>query len=78
MEFEGEIVNVMETWPLQLTVASAEKQIHANLTLNTTVSKNGAEIDASQLMPGQTVRIQGREAASGGIIAAAIVVTNAV
>ncbi|MCO5189194.1 MAG: hypothetical protein M9928_05125 [Anaerolineae bacterium] len=77
MELEGEIVNVMETWPLQLTVASAEKPIHVSLTLDTTVTKNGAEINASQLSPSQTVRIRGKQVASGGVIAAEIVVTNA-
>ncbi len=77
MELEGEIVNVMETWPLQLTVASAEKPIHVSLTLDTTVTKNGAEINASQLSPNQTVRIRGKQVASDGVIATEIVVTNA-
>lgn len=40
-EIEGVVVDVMETWPLQLTVISAETHYHILLTMDTLTYLNG-------------------------------------
>jgi hypothetical protein len=56
---EGEITQVMESWPLQLVVETAEAQYDVALELDTRISKNGEPAAPSDLSPGLKVRISG-------------------
>jgi hypothetical protein len=59
MAIEGEIVEVMESWPLQLTVVTQSGRQHVGLLSETRVVKEGQLVDPSVLTSGVRVRIEG-------------------
>jgi hypothetical protein len=59
MSIEGEITGVMETWPLQLTVETANESYQVSLEPDTAITQDGQVIEAGQLSPGQAVTILG-------------------
>ncbi len=75
-KLEGKIVEVMETWPLQLTVACAEGTIHTMLRIETSVHEKGAMVDARRLRPGHLVHVDGNRRDDKGFVAASIVVVG--
>lgn len=56
---EGEIVNVLETWPLQLVVQAAGQSYDVRLLENTRIVRNEREVGAGELRPATKVEIFG-------------------
>lgn len=65
MKIEGDIVAVMETWPLQVSIDTAEGRRELSLHSETRVDSGGDPADPSLLAPGQRVRIEALPTASG-------------
>ena len=59
MSIEGEITAVMESWPLQLTVDTETESYFVSLDPDTDITQGGTAVEASQLSPGQAVKISG-------------------
>lgn len=76
MVIEGMVVDVMETWPLQLTLLSAESQFHITLTMDTSVTQDGKEVGMQRIRPGQHARILGKRIGDQGIAAEAIAILD--
>lgn len=76
MNVDGTIIDVMETWPLQLFVLSAETVIHVSLSLDTTVTKANEAIGMDQLRPDLHIRIRGRRVGESGLVAESITVLD--
>lgn len=55
----GVIVNVMESWPLQLTVDEKAKNYSVLLQLDTIITRKGREASERELKPGLQVMIRG-------------------
>jgi hypothetical protein len=74
MVIEGQIVNVMETWPLQLTVRTEVTSFHVQLSDRTTTTRDGVPLDPGALRPSARVRITGSSAAgdSAALVAESI------
>lgn len=66
MTIEGKIVNVMETWPLQLTVETEKGPVHVML------QPEADALGSRELQPGTTVRIEGSPTGAEGLTATAI------
>lgn len=56
---EGSVLDVMESWPLQLTVQTQGGRCHIELLTETVVSRSGQRVEAGELKPGVRVRIEG-------------------
>ncbi len=77
---QGTIEGVMETWPLQLTVAAGGMRYLVTLTDSTAIRRAGRPADARSLRPGFRVAVSGERPARGGanlLVAAAITVFEA-
>lgn len=59
MVIEGKIVEVMETWPLQMFVQADKDVWHIALTASTLVIERGRPVGPEQLLPGLDVRAEG-------------------
>ena len=55
--FEGKILEVMESWPLQLIVQSGGQTLSISLADNTIVRRARTIVGPGVLAPGQGVRI---------------------
>lgn len=61
MAIEGTILEVMETWPLQLIISSAQGRVHVALREDTEVRKSdGTSGEMRLLRPGARVRVEGK------------------
>ena len=78
MVIEGVVRGVMESFPLQLQVESGGRTHQVALGDRTRVSRAGAEVDPGAIMPGDRVRVSGREgpAETGGLLAEAVEVLD--
>lgn len=56
---EGTILEVMESWPLQLLVQTGKTKNFIGLSEHTTVMRGGRSVDPGVLSPGMLVRIRG-------------------
>jgi hypothetical protein len=72
MTIEGEIVSVMETWPLQLTIATEKGPFHVILQPEATAAQDPAALDVRELRLGNTVRVEGHPTGERGLTASAI------
>lgn len=60
MALEGTIVQVMETWPLQLVISSPQGNVHISMREDTDVRMSGGTPgNLRMLQPGRRVRIEG-------------------
>ena len=64
MVIEGQIVDVMESYPLQLTVSANGIVYYVGLQEETTVARFGSYVDAGQLMPGALVTVRGERSST--------------
>lgn len=63
---EGVIVEVMETWPLQLALQTADGLHHVSLTEGSVVRRaDGSPSDLGSLRQGEYVRIDGDDVTVG-------------
>ncbi len=60
MVIEGTIIDVMETWPLQLSVDAGEGVCQVALGEATVVTSEGRPAEPAQLLPGCPVRVEGK------------------
>lgn len=72
MIIEGKIVEVMESWPLQLTVETETGRYHVELLSETTITREGETVDPGELLPDLLIRVQGQRTGSSAIIAQTI------
>lgn len=56
---QGTIVEVMESWPLQLIVEVDTVRHHVGLLSETTVTRAGQAVDPGELSPEMQVRVEG-------------------
>ena len=56
---EGIIVEVMESWPLQLAVEGGGNRYHVELLHQTTVTRGSRDVNPGVLQPDQRVRVSG-------------------
>ncbi len=59
-EIEGKIIQVMESWPLQLMVETKNGHYSVGLLPNTKVTQCGQTVNTNQLNSGLKVKIQGQ------------------
>jgi hypothetical protein len=69
MVIEGEVVAVMESWPLQLTVQTMQGTYHVALLDETQITQRAELAEPSALRPGARVRIEGRQSAASALVA---------
>lgn len=69
---EGTITAIMETWPLQLTVAAGGVNHAVTLTATTRIARCGSPVDPGALRQGQSVRIAGDSRPEGTMMARSI------
>jgi hypothetical protein len=69
---EGEIVAVMESWPLQLTVETPTGRVQVGLQAGTVVTQGGQPSDPGGLRPGLRVRIAGERSGPGALSARSV------
>jgi hypothetical protein len=69
---EGTIIDVMETWPLQLSVDVGGRTRQVALGEETVITSEGQPADAGRLQPGRRIRVEGESAHAGAIKAARI------
>ena len=62
MIIEGTIEQVMESWPLQLTVTTRSGRYYVSLQVDTAVTQQGTTIAPERLKPGLQVQITGQGA----------------
>jgi hypothetical protein len=67
--FEGVILEVMESFPLQWTVQANAGRYHVGLLKETIVSRGSIRVDAGELTPGLRVRVEGEYSAPNAVIA---------
>lgn len=65
ISIEGKISQVMESFPLQLMVETQDGRYYVALLPETKIAQQGKTVDASNLNPGLTVKIQGLSSAAG-------------
>jgi len=56
----GNIVRVMESWPLQLVVDTSSGSLGVLLTEETRIMQRGQSVGTNALLPGKKVRLLGR------------------
>jgi hypothetical protein len=76
MIIEGKIVEVMESWPLQLTVETGTGRYHVELLSETTITREGETVDPGELLPDLQVRVQGQASGPNTMTAQAIKVLS--
>jgi hypothetical protein len=54
---EATIIDVMETWPLQLRLMTSNGNLKVRLSEDVNVKRGGTPVDPGTLRPGQHVRI---------------------
>lgn len=59
MTIEGKIIEVMESWPLQLTVETQTSPLNVGLLAETEIIRQGQVLGPGELTPGVRVRIEG-------------------
>ncbi|MEM9213068.1 MAG: hypothetical protein AAGD25_01705 [Cyanobacteria bacterium P01_F01_bin.150] len=64
MNIEGTITEVMESWPLQLSVETTTGQYHIELLSETTITQDGNDVEADRLIPNVQVLITGQASTS--------------
>lgn len=64
MMIEGQIEQVMESFPLQLTVTTNSGRYFVSLQANTAIVQQGKTVAPTSLQPGTRVQISGRQAAN--------------
>ena len=76
MIIEGKIVEVMESWPLQLTVETETGRYHVQLLSETTITREGETVDPGELLPDLQVQVEGQASGSNAMTAQAIEVLS--
>jgi hypothetical protein len=76
MIIEGKIVEVMESWPLQLTVETETGRYHVQLLSETTITREGETVDPGELLPDLQVQVEGQSSGSNAMTAQAIEVLS--
>lgn len=59
MTIDGTVVDVMETWPLQLSVRSHTGLVPIALSDTTVITSRGRPAGAGAIRPGTTVQVEG-------------------
>ncbi|MEM7126527.1 MAG: hypothetical protein AAF702_09390 [Chloroflexota bacterium] len=59
MNIEGEVIEIMESWPLQLTVETDSSLVHVELTEETIIMAQNETITPANLKIGQRVKVDG-------------------
>ena len=56
----GTIVSVMESWPLQMSLASGSERVSVALTEDAEIVRGGRRVSPGDLSMGQFVRLEGK------------------
>lgn len=67
MIIEGKIFEVMESWPLQLTLKTQTGRYHVELLTETTIVREGETVNPGMLKPELKVRVEGQRSVSNKI-----------
>ncbi|NJM17348.1 MAG: hypothetical protein HC836_04495 [Richelia sp. RM2_1_2] len=60
MIISGKIVQVMESWPLQLSVETSSGSYDVQLLEDTKITRQGQEVKPGELSPNMPVKIEGQ------------------
>ena len=69
---EGSVLEVMESWPLQLTMQTQEGRYHVGLLAETLVNRGGEKVEPGAIKPGVRVRIEGESSGRNALTARAV------
>ncbi len=67
MMIKGIILEILETWPLQLRVQTDTDIIHINLGLDVPIFENDLSSTINQILPGHLVNIDTQKLETGGM-----------
>ncbi len=67
MVIAGTILEVMETWPLQISIDTGERTWHVALDERAGITSEGQPADVAQLLPNRWVRVEGEAANAGAM-----------
>ena len=59
MIIRGNIIEVMESWPLQLVVGAGGRRYDVGLTETTELTTEGRVTDSGELRPGAEIEVEG-------------------
>jgi hypothetical protein len=76
MNIEGEIVQVMESWPLQLVIRTQSGTQHVVLSPDATINTKAPSVGSDMLKPGIRVQVEGVASGSGSMTAKAVRIEN--
>ena len=74
MSIEGTIVQIMESWPLQLVIETEAGQQHVVLAPDAAITARGQTVLPEKLKAGVKVRIEGVASESNGMTATAVTI----
>ncbi len=74
MVIEGKIVEVMESWPLQLVVETQSGRYYVELVPETTIAQQGQKVDQGNLKAGLQVQLEGQRSGSSQLAMTAQVI----
>jgi hypothetical protein len=69
MRIEGNIVDVFESWPLQLAVEADTIRCHVSLAHNTSIIFQGRPASPQDLKTHRRIRIEGEAAGTNALLA---------
>jgi hypothetical protein len=72
MVVQGTLDEIMDTWPPQLRVHTAEGYWQALMSEGTAITASGSPVAISALRPGVRIRITGEQTAPRGLAATSI------
>jgi len=72
MWIDGFIIEVYETWPLQLSVDASGELYHVGLLLETKITHQGSPVSASEVKAHRRIRINGTASGQRALIAESI------
>jgi len=74
MVIQGRIVEVMESWPVQLVVQTRDGRYHVELLSQASVERGNQKVDPGQLVPNMQVRVEGQSGSGQFTMTAQLVI----
>lgn len=69
MVIEGTIMEIMESWPLQLSVQTLSGRYHVELLEETLITEDNAGVDPGDLRQNMIIRVEGTESGTNAAMA---------
>lgn len=72
MRVEGVVIEVYETWPLQLAIEASEGRYHVGLQVDTRITYRGHPVAASEIKVHRRITIDGPASGPNAMLADSI------